>query len=202
MAMVANNPMITTTMSSSIRVKPFRDFTADPPSAKGRRASFLQEPCLSLRIDPIHSHADTYDQGDPQVGGSLHMAFYQLRGDLLLTMRDLNHKLVMHLQDHSRREPLLLQGGGNADHGDLDQVRRRTLEGGVGGGPLAKRAHVVVLVLELRYVAPPSEQCLDIPLLTGLGHRAIEPGPDPGEAGEVLLDESLRVILGDPELSA
>src|SRR6266700_1205167 len=123
MAMVANNPMITTTMSSSIRVKPFRDITAVP------------------------------------------------------------------------------QGAGNADHRDLDQVRSRTLEGGVGGGPLAKRANVVVAVFELRYVAPPSEQCLDISLLARLGHRAIEPGPDPGEAGEVLLDESLRVILGDAELA-
>src|SRR2546430_16020425 len=42
---------------------------------------------------------------------------------------------------------------------------------------------------------------LDIPPLARLGHRAIEPGPDPGEAGEVLLDESFRVILGDAELS-
>src|SRR2546429_4351700 len=92
-------------------------------------------------------------------------------------------------------------GAGNTDHRDLDQVRSRTLEGGVGGGPLAKRANVVVAVLELRYVAPPSEQCLDIPPLAGLGHRAIEPGPDPGEAGEVLLDESFRVILGDAELA-
>src|SRR5437899_11282000 len=90
MAMVANNPMITTTMSSSIRVKPFRDIAANPPGAKGRRAVspwlgatysarrslFLQEPCLPLRIDPIHSHADTYDQWDPHPGGSIPMAFY------------------------------------------------------------------------------------------------------------------------------
>src|SRR3989441_7538129 len=95
----------------------------------------------------------------------------------------------MHLQDHAGPEPLLLQGAGNADHRDLDQVRSRTLERGVGGGPLAKRTNVVVAVLELRYVAPPSEQCLDIPPLARLGHRAIEPGPDPGEAGEVRSEE-------------
>jgi len=34
MAMVANNPMITTTDERSIRVKPFRDITADPPAPK------------------------------------------------------------------------------------------------------------------------------------------------------------------------
>src|SRR5438105_12286076 len=33
------------------------------------------------------------------------------------------------------------------------------------------RANVVVAVLELRYVAPPSEQCLDIPPLARLGRR-------------------------------
>src|SRR5207244_1558800 len=72
----------------------------------------MQEPCLPLCIDPIHSHADTYDQGDVQLSGSLHMAFY----------------------------------------------------------------HV-------------------------LSHRSIEPGPDAGEAGEVLLDESIRVILSNAELA-
>src|SRR5207245_11285230 len=149
----------------------------------GRRASFLQEPCLPLRIDPIHSHTDTYDQMDAQDGGSLHMAFYQLRGDLRLPTRDLNHKFVMHLQDHAGPEPLLLQGAGNADHRDLDQVRSRTLEGGVGGGPLTKRANVVVAVLELRYVGSPSEQCLVIPSLVWLGSGTIERGPYYGHEG-------------------
>src|SRR5689334_6366542 len=116
MAMVANSPMITTTMSSSIRVKPFRDITADPPGAKGHRAvspwlgatysghraSFLQEPCLPLGINPIHSQSDTYDEGDAQPGGSLHMAFYHLRGSFLLPGRHLKYKLVMDLQDHAR----------------------------------------------------------------------------------------------------
>jgi len=68
----------------------------------------MQEPCLPLCIDPIHSHADTYDQGDVQLSGSLHMAFYHVRGDFLLSMRYLKYKLVMNLQDHARREALVL----------------------------------------------------------------------------------------------
>src|SRR5207245_513276 len=61
------------------------------------RRPFLQEPCLSLGIDPIHSNADSYDEWHPQVGGALHMAFYQLRGDWHLTGRHLKYKLIMYL---------------------------------------------------------------------------------------------------------
>src|SRR5712691_4556262 len=129
------------------------------------------------------------------------MAFYQLRGGFPLPGRYLKYKLVMDLQDHARGKPPLLQSAGDADHRDLDQVCGGALEGGVGGGTLAERSDVVVAVLELRYVAPSSEQCLDIPLLARLGHGTIEPRPDAGEAGEVLLDEPLRVILRDAELT-
>src|SRR5256885_11862766 len=161
----------------------------------------MQEPCLPLGIDPIHSYADTYDQGDAQLGGALHMAFYHVRGGFLLPTRHLNHKLVMNLQDHARRKPLLLQGPGDADHCNLDQVRRRALQGGVGGSALAECADVIVAVLELRDVAPSSEQCLDISPFSSLGDGAIEPGSDAGEAREVLLDESLRFVLGNAELA-
>src|SRR2546430_3331038 len=46
--------------------------------------------------------SDTYDQWDAQLGRSLHVAFYKLRGGFLLPARDLNDKLVMDLQDHAR----------------------------------------------------------------------------------------------------
>src|SRR5206468_3181354 len=95
----------------------------------------------------------------------------------------------------------LSQGSGDTDHRDLDQVRCRALEGRVSGGALTECSDVVVAVLELRNVAPPSEQCLDIPLLARLRDSSVEPGPDASEAGEVLLDEPLRVILGDAELA-
>src|SRR5439155_1269597 len=89
-----------------------------------RQGAFLQEPCLPFGVDPIHSHADTYDQGDPQLGGALHMAFYQLCGSFLLPVWHLKYKLVMDLQDHARHKSPLLQGPCDADHRDLDQVTR------------------------------------------------------------------------------
>ena len=57
----------------------------------------MQEPCLPLGIDPIRSNADSYDEGHPQVGRTLHMAFYQLCGSFHLPGWHLKYKLVMHL---------------------------------------------------------------------------------------------------------
>src|SRR6266545_1068585 len=216
MAIVAKSPMITTTMRSSISVKPRRDVKAHPPGAKGRRARrkrepgatysrrygpLSQEPCSALRIDPIRSNTDSYDQRNAQLGGTLHMAFYEVRCDLLLPARHLKHKLVMDLQDHVGGETPLAQRAGDADHGDLDEVARRALERRVGRGALAEGADVEVLVLELGDVAAPAEQGLHVPPLARRGDGAIEPGAHAREAGEVLLDEALRVILRDGELA-
>src|SRR6267154_1181700 len=216
MAMVANSPMITTTMSSSISVKPFRDITADPPGAKGRRAQRNREPdatyserqgpnlqdlCSPLGINPIHSNTDTYDQWDAQLGGTLHMAFYQVRGDLLLSVGHLKHKLVMDLQDHAGCESAVAQRAGDADHGDLDQVRRRALQRRVGGGALTEGADVEVAVFQLRDITPPAEQGLHVAPLPGRRDGAIEPGAHAREAREVLVDEPSSIFLGDAQLA-
>src|SRR5207248_9531396 len=100
-----------------------------PPRCPGMvpRRRFLQKPWLSVGIDPIDSSADSSDQWHAQVGGPLHMAFYQLSGDPRLFGWNLKYKLIMHLQDHARRETAFSEGRRDAHHGDLDQVRRRPL---------------------------------------------------------------------------
>src|SRR3989442_7894207 len=168
----------------------------------GHRSPFLQELCLALRIDPIRSHTDTYDERHPQTGSRLHMAFYQLRGGPLLSLRHLKHELVMHLQQHPNGEPSLAQGLVDANHRDLDQVRRGPLERRVRGGALPERADIEVPVLELRDVAPPSEQRLHVASLARLGDGAVEPGAHAGETGEILRDELLRLLLRDAELAS
>src|SRR5207248_7776356 len=77
----------------------------------------------------------------------------------------------MHLQHHAGRKTTLLEGRRDAHHRDLDQVRRRPLQRRIGRRALAERADVVVAILELRHVAAPSEQCLDIALRTSLRDR-------------------------------
>src|SRR5204862_4520640 len=105
----------------------------------------------------------------------------------------------MHLQNHAGRKTTLLEGRPDAHHRDLDQVRRRPLQRRIGRRALAERADVVVAILELRHVAAPSEQCLDIALRTSLSDGAIAPRADAGDAREVLLDELLRFVLGDAD---
>src|SRR3982750_283530 len=113
MAIEARIPMITTTIKSSISVKP-RAFTALPSGrekasiqkTRNRRPycgpcrQFLQESCLTLRVDPILSGTDTYNKRHPQAGYPLHLAFYKGFRSRLFRFRNLEHQLVVHLQQH------------------------------------------------------------------------------------------------------
>src|SRR2546425_10727851 len=96
--------------------------------------------------------------------------------------RSLKYKLVMDLQDHARCDPARAERAGDANHGDLDQVRCRPLQRRVGRRALPERPDVEVPILEFGDIAPPAEQGLDIPPLPRLGHRPIEPRPHAGEA--------------------
>src|SRR3989441_3616078 len=217
-AIAARIPMITTTINSSISVKPRRPVTCSPsgrqrapnprthargPGAtySGNRTTILQEPCLTLCIDPITSHTDTYDERHTQIPGSFHMAFYQVCGAPLLSFRHLEHELVVHLQQHPSREAALSHRALDRNHGDLDQVGRRSLERRVGRGALPERADIEVPVLQLRDVTAPSKQRLDVPPLARLGNGAIEPGPHAGKPRKILGDERFRLLLRDAELA-
>src|SRR6185503_2890348 len=214
MAMAARSPTITTTIKSSIKVKP-RTFTAIPsgrerapiriPSNRrpycGLRPRYMQEACLSLGIDPILSHTDSYDQWDAQIGDPLHLAFYKSSGIRPFTFRYLEYQLVVHLEQHLRPHPRLLEGGMDADHRDFDEVGGRSLQRRVGRRALAEGADIEVPVAELRDVPPPTEQRLDEPAVARFLDRAIEPRAHAGKALEVALDERLRLLERDPQLA-
>src|SRR5256885_16954166 len=168
-AIAARIPMITTTINSSINVNPRRPITCVPsgrlrapnhethargPGAthSGNRTTILQETCLTLRIDPIRSHTDSYNERHSQSRGPFHMAFYQVCGAPLLPFRHLEHELVVHLQQHPRRETALSHRALDRDHGDLDQVGGGSLERRLGRRALAARAGSDVPVLRLREI--------------------------------------------------
>src|SRR5256885_5813330 len=217
-AIAARIPMITTTINSSINVNPRRPITCVPsgrlrapnhethargPGAthSGNRTTILQEPCLTLRIDPIRSHTDSYNERHSQFRGPFHMAFYQVCGAPLLPFRHLEHELVVHLQQHPRRETALSNRPLDRDHGHFDQVGGRSLEPRVGRSALPERADVGVPGLQLRNVAASPEQRLHVAPLARLGDGPIEPGPHAGEPRKILRDEPFRLLLGDAELA-
>src|SRR5207237_1305748 len=214
MANAARIPMITTTISSSISVKP-RDFTALPSGRErapirktpnrrpycGPCTPFLQEACLPLRVDPILSSTDSYDEWHAQNRNALHLAFYKSPANRPLRLRNLENKLIVHLEHHLGGEVRLLDRGVNADHRDLDEIRRRSLQRRVGRCPFAEGTDTEVAVAQLRNIAPPAEERLDEPLVTRLFDGAIQPGANPGKAFEIVLDECLRFGERDAELS-
>src|SRR2546428_4233636 len=87
------------------------------------------------------------------------------------------------------------------DHGDFDQVRGRTLQWRIGGASRAERADAEIAVPELGDVAATSKQGLDEAALACFIDGPIQPRADAGEALEVLLDEGLGLLEGDPQLA-
>src|SRR5712664_3738408 len=205
--------MITTTISSSIRVKP-RAFTALPPGrerasirkARNRRPycgpcpPFLQEACLTLGIDPILSSTNSYDERHAQIGHPFHLAFYKGTGNRPLVLGNFEDQLVVHLQDHLGAQIRLFERRMDSDHRDFDEIGGRTLEWGVGCGPLPEGADTEVSVPQLGDVAAPPEQRLYEPALACFIDGFVQPGTHAGEALEVVLDERLRLFERDPEL--
>src|SRR2546422_2993244 len=78
----------------------------------------MQELCLTLGIDPIPSHADTYDERHAQDRGRFHVAFYKPRCVLLLRFRHLEHQFVVHLEQHAGGEAALPQGPVDPDRSE------------------------------------------------------------------------------------
>src|SRR5262245_11652780 len=108
--MDARIPMITTTMRSSISVKPRSVLTtyslpkatqpkgrAEPGLSNAAAQPQAQESCSALGFKPIPSLSDTYDQGNAQFRSTFHLAFYHLFGGALLGLRRLEDQLVVNL---------------------------------------------------------------------------------------------------------
>src|SRR6266446_2791264 len=133
MAIAARRPMMTTTMRSSISVNTLREITVEASTARkgadrnpnsprpdshnsGHPGWLMQEPLSSLRVHPICSRPDTYDQRHPQLGCRFHVTFHQFPRVSLFPLRHLDDQLVVHLQEHPSRQVLIAEALRNADH--------------------------------------------------------------------------------------
>src|SRR5688572_28140397 len=84
---------------------------------------------LLLGLHPVVADAYIDDQGHRKHRGLLHLVLDNARHDLDFIRRSLENKLVMNLKDHLRSQARYSQRVVDPDHGDLDQISGRPLNG-------------------------------------------------------------------------
>ena len=119
---------------------------------------------------------------------------------LFLTRRDLEHQLVVHLQQHARRQVLFCERPLNIDHGDLDDVGRGALDGRVERRPFGDVASLPVVTVEVGQVATATEQGGRVLVAAGLFDGFVQVVAHPAEPGEVGLHLFFCFARADLEL--
>ncbi len=93
-----------------------------------------------MGLVPVFTHVQVHLQGNLQLRRLFHALLQNLPHLLRLLLPGFNHQFVMYLQDQPGGKPRLPQSFPDPDHGDLDDIRRRTLDGAVHGHPFPKGA--------------------------------------------------------------
>ena len=106
----------------------------------------------------------------------------------------------MDLQQHPRAQVVLAQGPVHADHGLLDDVRRRTLDGGVQRHALRGLAGLAVVAREVREVAAAPVDRLGVALGAGFLDDAAQEVPHTAEAFEVAAHHGAGLVHADVQL--
>ncbi len=91
----------------------------------------------------------------------------------------------------------LFQAALHSDHGDLNNVRRRALDGHVARNAFAERPQVVVGAGQLRQIAPAAEHGFRVALFFGFLHHALHVFMNAGIVGEIIVDILLSLPHGN-----
>ena len=105
----------------------------------------------------------------------------------------------MHLQDHARLQVLGLQSPVDVNHRQFDQVRRAALDRAVDRRPLGILANIPVGAGDIGNIAPAVQQGGHVFMLPGKGDGLGDVAVHIGIFGEIVLDNRLRIIVGDPQ---
>ena len=136
-----------------------------------------------------------------QLRGPFHGLAHQRLDRLLFGFGDLEDELVVHLEDHARPEPALLDRLRGPEHGQLDDVRRGSLDGIVERDAAAGLLQGPVGRAELGDLALPSEDRFGVAALPRLFDDPVEILPDLRPLGEIAVDELLGLARGRSELA-
>ena len=141
-------------------------------------------------------------QRNLQLNGVLHGFPQQNRRLLRLLRRAFQQQFVVHLQDQAALQPGLPQRPVDPDHGQLDDIRRRALDGGVHGGALAELADGGLGALQLRQVAPPAHQGLGVTPVRAFRRRLVHKALHARIGPEVLFNEGRGFLPADAGVPA
>jgi hypothetical protein len=128
---------------------------------------------------------------DLEIADVLHPVADDLLDDGFLAGGDLEHELVVDLENHPCFETAGPELIPDPEHGDLDHVGGGALDGHVEGDPAARLLRGLVGLAKFRDLALPAENRLRISALLGLPDDPLEIIQDPGPLGEVAVDELL-----------
>ena len=153
-------------------------------------------------IEPGRPLFHAYLQNHRQIGGIFHVPFQKFPNDVDFLGRRLNDQLIVHLQDQLRLKSPLPQLVPHADHGDLHDVRRRSLDRCVHRHTLPKGTLHEIGRRKLRHRAASSEKRQRVALFLRKRHQMIEIPLDPGIGGKILLDIISRFLARDGQILA
>ena len=109
-------------------------------------------------FQPIVTDAALGDEGHGEVDSVLHGTDNYLADLIDLVNRDVEVQFVMHLHDHLRLQVALLEFIMNGDHGNLDDIGSRTLNGCVHGVAFGKSADGTVMRNDVGQVTLAAEE--------------------------------------------
>ena len=104
---------------------------------------------LLVRLQPVAAPSAVGDKGYAQTGGSLHLLNDNALDEFFLRRHHAEVEFVVYLQNHAALHALGLHAFVDADHGNLYDVCRTALYGGVYGVALGIAAHGGVVAVDV-----------------------------------------------------
>ena len=153
-----------------------------------------------LYIAPIRTRAAVDHNWHFQFDHRLHLMLHQLLYLLNLLPRNIEEELVVHLQRHSRLKLFFPETAVDADHGNLDQVRRGTLQRSIHRCSFRKAAQIRIAALHIGDRANPAEERVDPLFSARLFKQPIDVAAHSAVACEVCFDVEPGYVLLNAQL--
>ena len=138
-------------------------------------------------FQPAFSLVHLRGKGDGVIGAALHFLLQQPGGGFRLLFWRFDNQFIVHCENQPTLQALPADPLPDPDHGQLNHIRCRPLNGGVSGHALSGAADLEIAVFQFRQGPPPAEEGSGIALLPGLLDHALHIGIHRREGGQIAL---------------